>query len=508
MASKTLAALAVVLVAFLPASSAAQGTSGTQFLGVGVGARAAGMGGAYASVADDGTALHWNPAGLTRVEGPVLTLSHVSWFSDASYQYASYAQPLGVDGFVGVALEQGSVSWDNTGEGSFEAGDFAGVVGYGRQLRPNLGVGGDIKFVSSSLGNDGASSYALDLGAVYRLSDRARIGAAARNLGPGLAYLDETDPMPATMVLGGSYQVGGVLLSADLEKVNDLAVTTRVGAEYSPVPALALRGGWVAGEETALSSVTGGIGVNWKERWALDYAYRGSDLGGTHQFALSAGFGGAGAETGMAIASAPGADSRAAVTRAPRGNLDVISDLAREVIAEAVGKMRIPEGAPVHTRQIESSDANWLIKSLLLEELTSRGHVVRSGQMSAAAAAATEGGPAVYEVAYRIVNCQTTLPRSWREWVVGSRKFERRTEVDMRFEFSDESKSIIWAGGVQREKREIISGADMRELASPGHPFAAPEADPGGWDKIFEPVIVAGIVGGLIYLFYTSRSTD
>jgi hypothetical protein len=503
MTSKRLAVLVTVLVAVLPASSLAQGTSGSQFLGVGVGARAAGMGGAYVSVADDGTALHWNPGCLSQVEGHRLTLSHVSWLSDATYQYASYAAPFGRDAAFGVALEQGSVSWDNTGEGLFESGDFAGIAGYGRRVSPALGVGAGLKFLSSSLGDQAASSFAVDLGMVYRVSDAARVGAAVRNVGPGLTFETETDPLPATMTVGGSYVWRGVLLSADLEKVNDLGATPRLGAEYAPVPHLALRGGWIGGDETALSGMTGGVGVNWKEQWALDYAYRSSELGGTHQFALSTGFGGGG---GLAAASAVSGGEELPVTAVPKSNLAVISELTTEVMAEAVAKMGLPDGSRLLLRQVDTHDASWLVKSILLEQLTSRGHVVKAGQL--AAAQADPDDETLYEIAYRIVYCQTSLPRSWREWVVGARKFERRTAVDIRFELSDATKAIVWAGGVQRERREIIPGARLGDLEAPGQAFASPAAEPGGWDKIFEPVIVAGIVGGLIYLFYTSRSTD
>ena len=503
MTSKKLAVLVAVLVAVLPPASLAQGTSGAQFLGVGIGARAVGMGGAYASIADDGTALHWNPAGLTAVEGRTLTLSHVSWLSDAQYQYASYAAPAGSDAAIGVALQQGGAdSWDNTGEGSFESGDFAGMVGYGRRMSADIGVGADIKLLSSSLGDHGALSYAVDFGVLYRVSDATRVGAAVRNLGPGLTFENGTDPLPATMTLGGSHLWHGVLLSVDLEKVNDRGATTRIGAEYAPVPYLALRGGWIGGDETALSNLTGGVGVNWKKQWALDYAYRSSDLGGTHQFALSTGFGGGG---GLAAAAAVSDDESIPVSAVPKSNLAVISELTEEVVVEAVARMGLPEGSRLHLRQVDTHDASWLIKSILLQELTSHGHVVKAGQMTASQ---DPDDAVMYEIAYRIVYCETSLPRSWRQWVVGARRFERRTAVDIRFELSDSTKAIIWAGGVQRERREIIPGGRLSDLEAPGQLFASPETEPGGWDKIFEPVIVAGIVGGLIYLFYTSRSTD
>ncbi|MCK4409644.1 MAG: hypothetical protein KAW67_06135, partial [Candidatus Eisenbacteria sp.] len=393
-------------------------------------------------------------------------------------------------------------SWDNTGEGSFESGDFAGILGYGRRVTADIGVGADLKFLSSSLGDHGASYYAVDLGVLYTVNDATRVGAAIRNVGPGLTFVSDPDPLPTTLTVGGSHLWHGVLLSMDLEKANDLGATTRIGAEYAPVPYLALRGGWIGGDERALSNVTGGVGLNWNERWALDYAYRASDLGGTHQFALSTGFGGSG---GLVAPASVNDKTDLPHSAVPKSNLVVISELTEEVVAEAVARMGLPEGSRLHLRQVDTHDASWLIKSILLEELTSHGHAVKAGLM---AAAQDPEDALEYEIAYRIVYCQTSLPRSWREWVVGARKFERRTAIDIRFELSDQTKAIIWAGGVQRERREIIPGGGLSDLEAPGQMFASPEVEPGGWDKIFEPVIVAGIVGGLIYLFYTSRSTD
>jgi hypothetical protein len=507
MRTKALTALAVLfLAAALPGASWAQGTSGSQFLGIGIGARAQGMGGAFTSVADGATGFRWNPAGLSRATGHRVALSHVAWLDDVSYQSAGYVHPLGGAGVLGVTLEAGSLSWDNNAvavdEPAGEASDFAGSIAYARPLFPGLGVGGAFKYVSSELGPDAASSYAFDVGAVYRLSEDLSLGAAVRNVGAGIAYGDEEDPLPATMAVGGSYAWKGVLVSVDLEKQNDLDATTRVGAEYSPTEYLELRGGMVSGGESALSAFTGGLGVNWGSVWGLDYAFRDSDLGGTHQLSLNAGFGDA---PGLAAAGAA-TDRGAEFVRTPKGNLAVLRELTRDVMADAVDQMGIPRESHVYMKQVESHDASWLVQSILLEELTDRGHAVMTGAMLPAEEGAEPGG--AYEIAYRIVSCETTYPRVWREWVIGSRKVERRAAVDIHFQLSDESTAIVWAGNVEREKREIVPGGRVEELATPGQGFTSAEIEPGGWDKVIEPVLVAGIVGGLIYLFYTSRSTD
>jgi hypothetical protein len=508
MVSKRFVVLTVLFLVVVPSVECwSQGTSGAQFLGIGMGARSVGMGGAYVSLATDGSALYWNPAGLSQTTRMRLSVSHVSWLDDASYEYASFATPLGSNGSVGLALEQGSLSWDNTGSGTFEAGDFSGVVGYARRLRPNLGVGGSVKYLRSSLGDAGASSYALDIGAVYALSKSATIGAAVRNLGPGLTFEVESDPLPATITVGGSYLWNDAVFALDFEKVNDSEVTTRAGVEYSPVRYLALRGGMILGGDTALSSFTGGVGLNWDERWAIDYAYRPTDLGGTHWLALTAGLGSELSAGGAEETTYRGTAEELTI---PTSNINVLSDLTRSVIATALDKMGIPVGAEVSIRQIDSHAANWLVQSIFLEELTGCGHTVRT------AATPPAGGGMVahvdemesYEVAYRIVSCETAYTRVWREWLVGARKAERRSSVDVYFQLAGASKTVVWAGSEERERRDIVPGSRLEGLRTPGQAFASPEIEPGGWDKVIEPVVVAGIVGGLIYLFYSSKSSD
>ena len=503
MRSRTFTALLAAFALLAAAGHcAAQGTSGSQFLAVGMGARSTGMGGAAVSLANDGTTLHWNPAGLTLVGGHNLAVSHVAWLSDASYQYASYVGPLGESGAVGLAVERGGLSWDNTNEGDFDAGDFSGVIGYGRRLSGNLGAGGSLKYISSTLGDDSAASYALDVGAVYRLSDNLRLGAAARNLGPGLQYRESEDPLPATLAMGGSWAWRDVTLALDIEKQNDLETVPRVGIEYVPVAPLALRGGYVGGGDSALDALTGGFGLRWSDVWAFDYAYRPSELGGTHQVGLSASLG---EGTGLLSGASTTGEDDPGITAVPKANLTVITELAKEAIVEAVDRMALPGGSEVYVSQVGQSEASWLIQSLLYEELTARGHVVMTGAMTGGA---DQDGPPRFEISYRIVSCETSFPRAWREWVVGRRRVERKTRCDIHVRLSDGRSAILWAGSVQRERREIIPGDRLAELATEGQPFASPQIASGGWDRVLEPVVVAGIVGGLIYLFYTSRSAD
>ena len=93
--------LALLAVVLLPVSDAHAGkifrkvgTAGAQFLKIGTGARAVGMGEAFVAVADDASAIWWNPAGVARITmsgESHLTLNHSTWPAQISHEFFGYA---------------------------------------------------------------------------------------------------------------------------------------------------------------------------------------------------------------------------------------------------------------------------------------------------------------------------------------------------------------------------------------------------------------------------------
>src|SRR5215470_15693040 len=63
------------------------GTSSGGFLRIGVGARAVGMGETFVAVADDPSAIFWNPAGLASLQRRELAISYVQWPADVNYNH-------------------------------------------------------------------------------------------------------------------------------------------------------------------------------------------------------------------------------------------------------------------------------------------------------------------------------------------------------------------------------------------------------------------------------------
>lgn len=193
--------LFVLVLLFWGAGAAYAQKYSNEFLAIGVGARAHGMGGAQAALADDITAAYWNPAGLTQIEAPFqISAMHAEWFVGvAQYDYLSFGKSLNRDkksflafSLIRLGIDQipytinlvnadGTVNYDNVTE--FSAADYAVMGSYARQVGPpSLSVGGTVKVVRRVIGTFGSSwGFGADFGAQWR-KGRWMAGLQARDI--------------------------------------------------------------------------------------------------------------------------------------------------------------------------------------------------------------------------------------------------------------------------------------------------------------------------------------
>lgn len=263
----------------LPACGAYGATSGAQFLNIDASARAVGMGSAYTAAADGAGSIGYNPAGLLGGVGVEAAISHTRWLLDSAHDFAAVAFPLrrlrGGIGYSRFAAGE-MTARDATGKiaGSFSNSDQAVSFNLAGGFK-GLGLGAGVKYITSSLGGETAASFAVDLGVAAGFGP-VTLGAAARNIGPGLRYLDQTDPLPLAVSLGALARVvPGFGLSADVTRlVHDEKLVLSVGSEYAFMSALSVRAGYLAGRSTAADGNRGfsaGAGVSLLGA-SLDYA--------------------------------------------------------------------------------------------------------------------------------------------------------------------------------------------------------------------------------------------
>ncbi len=289
--------LAALLVIASQASWAAETAA---FLDIGVGARALGMGGAYTALADDANALYWNPAGLSKLEKREFTASHAEMFESTRLDFLAYAHPTSQGTFAAglTYLSQGKIDGrDSLGRqtAGYDASDAAVSLGYARKTEL-VDLGASFKYLRSHIGSTEAQGLAADVGA-KRAFDRVTVGAALRNLGPGLKFQDQRNDLPLRLALGAAYKfTGGHAAAAELVNgPRGTGTDASFGGEYQAMKNVYVRAGYAT--QTAVTGGSGfdaargmtfGIGLR-NEKWSLDYAILPTgELGRSHRFSLAA----------------------------------------------------------------------------------------------------------------------------------------------------------------------------------------------------------------------------
>ncbi|HPI38485.1 MAG TPA: PorV/PorQ family protein [Ignavibacteriaceae bacterium] len=294
------------------------GASGAQFLQIPIGSRAEAMGGAVVGLADDASAVFWNPAGIVKVNNFQVFFSYINWFELFDLNAASIVYNAGELGSFGASMiifntgkMEITTETEPNGTGRyFDAGDLAIGVSYARYLTDRFSVGVSVKYVYQRIWNESSSGIAFDLGTQYKLDfQNLTIAMAMTNFGGDLKYdgsdLDfshrkddnfpisrltpsrlttEEYPLPLNFQVGigfdvFEYEFVKMKGAIDVTHPNDNKERAHFGTEFSFFDRLYLRGGYKLNYDD--QNVTFGAGINllWGSNAVyFDYAYSVYDI--------------------------------------------------------------------------------------------------------------------------------------------------------------------------------------------------------------------------------------
>jgi len=321
------AALAIVAALLAPAPAGAQvslggqraGTSSATFLRIGVGARAEAMGESFVAVANDPSAIYWNPAGLASLQRREFAASHVDWPADIHYDHLTLVLPSQrLGGSIGIQVAALATMIDETTETEpfgtgrqFPYSDFIVGASYARRWTDKLLVGFGAKYLredlGSSVGGPTTSAVLFDMGSIFYLGlGSIRIATALTNFGSELKpsgrftspYTGEVreydgyDP-PMTFRYGVAFEPlennsQRLTTSFEMNQPADNRLQAKAGVEYSLFRVVALRTGYnFNADALKFSAGAGFMGDFSTLRGTLDYAYTdGGYLGGVHRVTL------------------------------------------------------------------------------------------------------------------------------------------------------------------------------------------------------------------------------
>ena len=313
----------IALSAAAVSAGAGPGSTAAQFLKIGISPRAAGMGEAFVAIADDVNAIYYNPGGLGVLERQELSFMHNVHFEGVTQEWVAYAYPTRHFGTFGLSANLLRIepfeSYDelDVRTGTVEAQDLAASVAYAKDLGSggrNLSVGGAAKYIKSQLAGYSATAIAFDAGVLGRYGlkgsyeTRWKIGAAIRNIGSDMKFINEAFPLPQSLHIGGSrsaplphpFEDVRYTISGEAVLPNDDAIYINSGLEVRLVREFAIRAGYRTNQDAGLgvsfglgfTSLNRGFLKSWFPEISMDYAL--VDFGKidqTHRLGLTIRFG-------------------------------------------------------------------------------------------------------------------------------------------------------------------------------------------------------------------------
>ena len=219
-----------------------------------VGTRAMALGGAYAAMADDPSAIWWNPACLARINSIKAGVQHVEQGENVRMENALFAWPVVSGGSLGVGASylgmppiRQQLEDPLTGAylgpgGNLNAYQWKSAGGFGQFLSrwgelPMLGalwergaIGASLAVLGEQIGSAGSYTVSADLGYLY--DDPAtgrRFAVVARELGAPTRGA----PLPVTGQMGVAQDLGDWSISADVLTATDDSYRIRGGVEWT-----------------------------------------------------------------------------------------------------------------------------------------------------------------------------------------------------------------------------------------------------------------------------------
>ncbi len=220
-----------------------RGTTAASFLSIGQGSRSIGMGSAFVAVADDPSALYWNPAGITKIAGAGFLVDHTQWIADVKYNFIGLTYNLGTFGSLGMSFTSSDIgdmkvttieNPGGTGE-TFNASDASFSIAWAIQLTDNFSIGFSPKFIQQSIWKMSASAIAIDMGIQYVTPfDGMILGMAITNFGTKMQLQGNSTLIVYDADPDNSGNNGSIPAFLQTDEW-DLPLNFRVGVAYDPI---------------------------------------------------------------------------------------------------------------------------------------------------------------------------------------------------------------------------------------------------------------------------------
>lgn len=182
-----------------------------------------------------------------------------------------------------------------------------------------------------------------------------------------------------------------------------------------------------------------------------------------------------------------------AAAEATTSNIELLGEAAAQATDNALAELTAAPGSaagPVLLQSGTRHKGNWLVEQALAERLLERGFRVTLDSLAAAGKD---------RLAYRVLDLRVTGRSGLLSGTV-----QRQAEATVALSLSRDD-ALVWQGEYRAVAADRIPRNRVDLLGNTDYPFAKTDLTAQSWSRFAEPMIVSGVLGGLVYLFFSNR---
>lgn len=242
-------------------------------------AASAGWGNAGMSFVKGVEAMYGNVAGISAIRQLDVNFSHTDWLKGSNVRISSFGLAIrvsesGVLGLSFFTLNPGTIMETTTdspdgGIGTFKPSLIHIDVAYAKMFSNSISGGFNLKIISESIANMGATGVALDAGIQYVTGpyDNIHFGITLKNIGPTMTFSGDGLAFKAYFNTNSSLQWTVIQRADQFELPTQLSIAAAYDFHIAETHRLTVAGNFISNSFTR-DQFVGGLEYSWRE-WLL-----------------------------------------------------------------------------------------------------------------------------------------------------------------------------------------------------------------------------------------------
>jgi len=189
-------------------------------------------------------------------------------------------------------------------------------------------------------------------------------------------------------------------------------------------------------------------------------------------------------------------------------NYELLEKVSASAVRELMENMPMTlDGGVVFLKKVRGvGEIDFVFENVMYEEMKDAGIRI---SVTDPQYGITNSNSKSYKLSYQIVRMSLKYTKISRNYWVGAKEVDRAAEVDVFVQLIDVATGdVVWVGDANKREKNVIAYSLLDSVEDEEYAFCKPPRNEFRWSRLIEPLAVAGIITGLVFLFFSNQSEE